>query len=271
MLTAQFVFSKAIIGQVAIASAICAALVLALEPADTSGLPLLAEYGLWLTHFLTFAAIYLGCFWGLQRIGFPAPWPVILSAIVLLPLTAAASLILDYGFGATDEELNSPLPFLFAFASEMIAVAPLALTVAAAIVLFLRRDTPQSPRISPEEDALVLSELLSSAPRNLGSDIIRLHARDHYVELITTQGSALLTEQFGDCVERLHGFNGVQCHRSHWISLDHVTAVNPTGSTYACILSNGDEVPVSRRRYSELRDVVRTAAKPKAVPTTTDA
>ena len=262
MLRTQFSFSTPIVAQVIIASAICAGLALTLEPGDTSQMPLLAEYGLWFTHFLTFATIYLGGVWALQRLGCPAPWDLVVSAILMAPLATAASLLLDYGFGAPDEELSSAMSLWAVFISEMIAVAPLALTMAVALAFVLRRETPQQPQTSTKENPPALSDLIPSAPQSLGNDIIRLHALDHYVELVTTKGTALLTEQFGDCVARLSDLNGVQCHRSHWISLNHVTALKPTGSTYACILSNGDDVPVSRRRYSDLRDVVRAAANP---------
>ena len=268
MLRAPFVFSRSIAGQVVVASAFCAVFALVLDPGDTAQLPLLAEFGLWFTHFLAFATFYLAGVRGFQRLGCPAPWHLILSSVLLVPLAALASLALDLGFGAPDEELTAPVPLATAFISEMAAVAPLALIMAAAIAFFLRRsaalpDAPAQQTSMPQSSAPPLSDLLESAPAALGSDIIRLHARDHYVELVTVQGRALLTEQFGECVDHLSGLNGVQCHRSHWISLNHVADLKPSGSTYLCVLSNGDEVPVSRRRYPELRDVVRAAAHPQ--------
>ena len=169
---------------------------------------------------------------------------------------------LDYGFGAPDQELSTPSPLWTAFMTELVAVAPLALIMALTIAAFLHRGAPKPTDTEIPDHGSRLTDLLESAPASLGDDIIRLHARDHYVELITTKGSALLTEQFGDCADRLSGLNGVQCHRSHWISLNHVVALKPAGSTYTCTLTNGDDVPVSRRRYSELRDVVRAAATP---------
>jgi hypothetical protein len=258
----QAFFPKSLIGQVILASAFFATFAVVLDPGDTDQLPLLAEFGLWFTHFLTFAMLYLAGVRGAQRLGMPQRWSLSLSAILLLPLAAVASLALDYGFGAPDEELSSPSPLWAAFLSELVAVTPLALIMALAIAAFLHRETTKPAEAAKPDHDPGLTDLLASAPAALGDDIIRLHARDHYVELITTKGSTLLTEQFGDCVDRLSGLNGVQCHRSHWISLNHVVALKPAGSTYKCTLTNGDDVPVSRRRYSELRDVVRAAAHP---------
>ena len=47
--------------------------------------------------------------------------------------------------------------------------------------------------------------------------------------------------------------DGLQCHRSHWVNLRHVEALARSGSAYVCTLSNGDTVPVGRRRFSELK------------------
>ena len=98
MLRTQFSFSSPIVAQVIIASAICAGLALTLEPGDTSQMPLLAEYGLWFTHFLTFAAIYLGGVWALQRLGCPAPWHLLRTTTVR-ESSGSAGLIAVYGAG----------------------------------------------------------------------------------------------------------------------------------------------------------------------------
>ncbi|MCE8007788.1 LytTR family DNA-binding domain-containing protein [Aestuariivita sp.] len=40
-------------------------------------------------------------------------------------------------------------------------------------------------------------------------------AQHHYVVAATTDGSATLSGSLSDCVDRLKGFEGMQCHRSH--------------------------------------------------------
>ena len=78
-----------------------------------------------------------------------------------------------------------------------------------------------------------------------------MHAQDHYVEVVTTQGRSLLSEQFGECVDKLADLDGIHGHRSHWVRLAHVVDIKKKGSASACLMSNGEEVPVSRRQYSE--------------------
>ncbi|MGH1479426.1 MAG: LytTR family DNA-binding domain-containing protein [Geminicoccales bacterium] len=228
----------------------CIALVL--EPDHTSDLPILAAFGLWSTHILFAAALFLVGLAALRRLGIRDPVSIVASTLLLPAFFAPVSLLLDYGFGKPDEELLSAEGPVTIYLSEVVAVTPVALTVALVVAFVLYR------AVSDHEDqqetaAPSLNSLIDTIPHSLGDNIIRMHAQDHYVEVVTTEGRALLTEQFGDCVEKLQQFDGIQCHRSHWISLAHVKDLTRSGSAHICIMSNGDEVPVSRRRYSELK------------------
>ena len=68
MQRAQFIFPKSLIGQVFLASAFFAVFAVVLDPGDTEQLPILAEVGLWFTHFLAFAMLYLAGVRGAQRL-----------------------------------------------------------------------------------------------------------------------------------------------------------------------------------------------------------
>lgn len=232
----------------------CIALVL--EPDHTSGLPVLVAFGLWASHILVAAALFVGGLAALQHIGLRDPLAAIGSLLLLPAVFAPASLLLDYGLGRPDEELSAPIGPLGIYVSEVVAVAPVAITIGLLTAVLVYRekvpdDAPAEAGHMPE-----LSGLLDAVPRSLGDDIIRIHAQDHYVELVTAEGSTLLTERFADCVEKLESLEGLQCHRSHWISLGHVRTIERDGSAYICTLSNGDQVPVSRRRYAEMKESV---------------
>lgn len=251
--------SSALVKNIFMASLIGAGFVLAIEPNHTLDLPMLAAYGLWATHFFFASTMFVIGIRALKRLGCSDPISTLASAVVLPPLFALVSLGLDYGFGKPDEELVSAQPPLTIFLSEVAAVAPMSLAVALAVMLILRHAASPATVEQPEKPSKTeatgpsLNSLIASAPPSLGDDIIRMHAQDHYVEVVTTKGSTLLTEQFGDCVKKLSKLDGIQCHRSHWICLAHAKDMTRKGSSYTCFLSNGDQVPVSRRRYSELK------------------
>ncbi|WP_136659454.1 LytTR family DNA-binding domain-containing protein [Nitratireductor sp. XY-223] len=239
--------------KVLIATLLGSGFALALEPDHTAGLPVLVAFALWSTHILFAAALFLAILETLRFFGAGNTVATVLSVLLVPFLFAPLSLLLDYGFGKPDEELQSAMNPVAVYLSEVVAVAPVALAVAVAAALIFYRETPDR---EPETVAAApsLKSLIASVPAALGNDIVRMHAQDHYVEIVTAKGSALLTEQFGDCVDKLGQLDGLQCHRSHWVSLAHVTDVVRSGSAYKCTMSNGDAVPVSRRRYSELRE-----------------
>jgi DNA-binding LytR/AlgR family response regulator len=67
----------------------------------------------------------------------------------------------------------------------------------------------------------------------------------------------MLSRKFSDCLEKLKPFTGLQVHRSHWVRSKHVDQIKAKGSSYLCILSDGNAIPVSRRRHAELKLILR--------------
>ncbi len=242
-------------------------IVLALEPDHTSDLPLLVAFGLWSTHILFALLLFVGCLAAMMRIGLPHPLPAAAATLTLPAVFAPVSLLLDVGFGKPDEELASATNLMTVYLSEVAAVVPVTFAAALVTLFALYKEAASRDMLGgPVETGAIsqapaLSDLISAIPRSLGNDIIRMHAQDHYVEVVTAAGRSLITERFSDCVGKLEEFEGIQCHRSHWISRRHVQALRPSGSAYMCTLSNGDRVPVSRRRYSDLRQWLRSDAQ----------
>lgn len=249
-----------------LASLAGAVVVLILQPTHTSSLPILAAYGLWSAHLFFGFILFLAGVAGLQKLGWSNPWPTIVSALILPILFGGVSLVLDYGFGNPEESDGSPTTLLGLLFEEVLAVTPASLVIAGALIYLLRREAQVADALSLQtqsdevEKPVPLRSLIASVPPNLGDDILRLHAQDHYVEIVTTQGRSLLSEQFGECVDKLAELDGIQCHRSHWVRLAHVVDIQKKGSAYACLLSNGEEVPVSRRKHCEFKSRLSASA-----------
>ncbi|MGO1119753.1 LytTR family DNA-binding domain-containing protein [Rhodovibrionaceae bacterium A322] len=270
-LTTEDLLARLQPGKLLVLSFIGGALAVAIEPDHTANLPLVTSFGLWASHIFLIAGLLLLLLRLLNRLHYP---PLVTLAAAFLPLPlffAPLSLFLDYGLGIPDDELTSSLNLLQILISETLAVAPLTYAVAALFVFLgvqLGRSSQEErqslepvrsgqDRVQAEavlDPRPLLQEMIPSIPRKLGQDIIRLHAQDHYVEITTSQGKALLSEQFGSCVEKLLPLPGLQCHRSHWIALSHIESFSRSGSAYLCRLSNGDQVPVSRRRYQLIKE-----------------
>jgi len=111
----------------------------------------------------------------------------------------------------------------------------------------------EPPAASPHR-AAAPPPLLERLPAGRRGRLLHLQMRDHYVEIHTDKGSDLVLMRFGDALKELGDTEGMQVHRSHWIARAAVNRiVRRTGRT-AAILTNGAEVPVSRRYARALRE-----------------
>mgnify|MGYP005989052455 CR=1 FL=1 len=96
----------------------------------------------------------------------------------------------------------------------------------------------------PKPDTV--SQFMQRLPLAQRGPLIRLEAQDHYLNVVTGKGSALILMRLGDAAQELTGANGLLVHRSHWVALDAVTAHRREKGRDVLILSDGSEVPVSR-------------------------
>jgi len=114
------------------------------------------------------------------------------------------------------------------------------------------REEPAYPvaagEIRPEsrtEDARTPNFMKGLVSR-LGSDLILLEAQEHYIKVVTPEGSALVLYRLSNALEELFNHDGDRVHRSFWIAWPHVREIKRDGRSYRLCMSNGMEVPVSR-------------------------
>lgn len=109
--------------------------------------------------------------------------------------------------------------------------------------------TPKN--ISPE-----ISNFFKRLPFDLGTDIISLSTQDHYVEVTTAKGSALILVRFSDALEELNNHNGVQIHRSHWVTRGAMRSIKRDAGKLVLELIDGRQLPVSRTYSATVRAVL---------------
>jgi hypothetical protein len=115
------------------------------------------------------------------------------------------------------------------------------------------------PAVAPDQalqPAPMLEESPSPAwraalPRELGDDLIAVSSELQYLRVWTTRGNALVLGSLQD-VEEGEGAGGMRVHRSWWVSARHVRRIRRSGDAASCELSDGRQVPVSRRRKAEV-------------------
>ena len=108
-------------------------------------------------------------------------------------------------------------------------------------------------------------------PTELGTDVIAVASELQYLRVWTPRGCALILGALAD-VESEGMALGLRVHRSWWVASEHIISVRRTATGAICVMSDGRQVPVSRRRRAEVLarfgDGVqyRVAAASKAVP-----
>ncbi|MEM6940018.1 MAG: LytTR family DNA-binding domain-containing protein [Pseudomonadota bacterium] len=112
----------------------------------------------------------------------------------------------------------------------------------------------------PDPNAQGITMLQSKLPHHLGHDIVMVQAQDHYVEVTTLKGSALILMRLGDAVRDLSPLGGLQVHRSWWINPAHLIRTEAGKNGPELIMATGQRVPVGRSFRKALKQATRKPA-----------
>lgn len=118
----------------------------------------------------------------------------------------------------------------------------------------LAKSAKSDPLITslPEQAGALLKPAWRVAlPSELGGELIAVGSELQYLRVWTTRGSALVLGALQQ-VEESEGPDGVRTHRSWWVNARYIIRVRGKGDGAVCELSNGLEVPVSRRRKADM-------------------
>lgn len=114
-------------------------------------------------------------------------------------------------------------------------------------------DRPEVPTPSATpQPTRFLQEVRSRA----SGELISISSELHYVRVVTTDTEVMFLYNLKDAISELPADAGVQIHRSHWVSRGHVRGLTRRNGSSECTLSNGKRLPVSRRKYSEVKDLL---------------
>ncbi len=98
-----------------------------------------------------------------------------------------------------------------------------------------------------------MPRILERLPEEKRGRIIRLTARDHFVDVYTDKGMYSIRIRFADAVNETEGVDGICVHRSHWVAIDAICAAQKANGRISLLLCDGTVVPVSRKYHSEVR------------------
>ena len=103
-------------------------------------------------------------------------------------------------------------------------------------------------------------------PKKLGDDVMAVKSELQYLRVWTTRGAALVLGSLQE-VEDEEGSAGMRVHRSWWVHARHVRTVGRRGEAAICELSDGREVPISRRRKADAIERFGDRARYQEMPT----
>jgi len=89
---------------------------------------------------------------------------------------------------------------------------------------------------------------------HLVGPVVRLTAQGHFVEVVTGSGRHQLRLRLADAIAEMEPVEGLQVHRSHWVSRDAMDRFEPLNAHKAQLyLTNGDVIPVSRSYRKQVK------------------
>jgi DNA-binding LytR/AlgR family response regulator len=194
-----------------------------------------------------------------------APWAhTAFAGVVAALLFVTLAYFLDFLFAIPDDAASMDiLPGLLDEASGVIV--PVTVTWLAlnapwifqldfsnqrAEAVAAKQDQHAAPPSSEiEQSSRFLKELRNRASGNL----ISISSELHYLRVVTTDTEVMFLYNLKDAIEELPENSGVQVHRSHWVAREHIKQLTKKNGNSVCILSNGSSLPVSRRKYAEVK------------------
>lgn len=87
-------------------------------------------------------------------------------------------------------------------------------------------------------------------------DLISISVRDHYVDVVTSAGSAALLMRLSDAMDLVGPVAGARVHRSHWVAWDAVEGLEKSDGRLVLRLKTGAAIPVSRTYRAKVEAVV---------------
>lgn len=107
------------------------------------------------------------------------------------------------------------------------------------------RQTPQVTIEDPPRAPPRFLDRLQRLELTGADDVLAVEAADHYIQVHTSRGKELVHYRFGDALAELRPFDGLQIHRSSWVSDRGVRRLVQSGNRLSVALITGEHLAVS--------------------------
>lgn len=185
----------------------------------------------------------------------PSHWAL---GIFFSAITASLAVtVAIYVIAIIQYDLNSiplgefPQIFFFVF---VISVA-----IASVMYLFERvNELPPAPTTTQTSDAV--SIFLERLPvKYRSAELYAISSEDHYLRVHTSLGEEMILMRLADALRELAPADGLQTHRSWWVSIAGVAETRRENGKLVLVLKSGTGAPVSRTYAGAVKDAGLTA------------
>ncbi len=201
----------------------------------------------------------VACVFFAARLMSPRAFPrnshfVIAGALAGIPVALVVAAVNAVVFGQRDEVVSF-VPLVFYTMAISAVVSALVPSFTSAHVAATQQDARSVEAIaSPSrQPAQLRPRILDRLPPQLRGQISHMTVEDHYVDVCTTRGRAMLLMRLGDAIAETDGVEGLRIHRSHWVAKDAISEVVRADGRLFVRLKDGTMLPVSRTYRSAVR------------------
>lgn len=158
-----------------------------------------------------------------------------------VPVAATVWLINRFAAG-----FDNPISYL--------ALLPYCCVIAAVgspIIALLSNPAASAP--IPDMERPSRPRILDRLPLDRRGVLSHITVQDHYVDVRTDKGGALVLLRLADAIAETQGIDGLQIHRSHWVARTAVARSVRRGGRLHLELRDGTLLPVSRSNLAAVR------------------
>ena len=187
-----------------------------------------------------------------------SPYTKVLASLGAIILTVFLMTIELHGMKFTPLLPKQPDP-LFEF---LIFVAPPVVAMAMIVLALKYLSYPNAKAetvsaFSPTSDE---TKKLGDGHQDLAelirnNHVLHVYSDDHYLKIECEEGAHFVRGRMKDALAYLREIDGVQTHRSHWVSRSHLRRVFREGRDFKVMLRDGSIIPVARSRASQLGQI----------------
>ncbi len=149
---------------------------------------------------------------------------------------------------AVFESGGRAIPFL-----PLLAYCVAIAAVVTALVALFSEQYEKATRAEASPSAPRRPRILDRLPPQARGELSHLTVQDHYVDIRTDRGGALVLMRLADAIAETEGVAGLQIHRSHWIAIGQVAQSVRLGGRLMLKMKDGTMLPVSRSYMEEVR------------------